>query len=651
MNACTPLTLRQRGRLGTGLVAGLVAGLMAVMLVACGDGRDAPQAEARLQPPSAALADPARCADTPPMSSGPLGYHRDGSTCWRATTALAGADGAGARRRALATAPSRPATAAELFDWAEGAYAQFFPSRRSNLLLAGYTYRYYPESGNHLAVNDGRIYVQGPMSGGSLSYVGTVTEYTCLAVPSLCGLAGTDCAPITQWTVSGNTCQAGSGQDGRIASGARFTFSDNTGPVVGSATYQCSNGVLSAVGAAACFVEPTADCNTAALTWTVGSNQCSPNASEPAQVKHGQSYTFTDSVKTTGQATFVCNNGTLTQQGSASCNAETASFCTPVDIQWSVSGNVCVADTLPGQISEGATYAFSDTRNGPVGRATYRCTGGNLVAEGTSTCAPPTMVDSFGGDGGAADGGAAGDGTAADGKPIVGGTVRITDTTGRVATATTDTQGYWRAKLTGMVPPLLVRVTRPDGVLRHSISFQPLRTNGYIFIATTGLTQKITTDMANRAGLTNASGLTPTALASLGTPALSDVLIALRNHPVVRAELVAAGITPDSFDPLSTPFRPNGSGYDGVLDNLAIDTSGDGSVSIRTLYCTVRELSWTVGSNTCTFGSSTSSLINIANGSSLRFSDSTGGTTGAASYSCNRGVLEGPSSASCFIPK
>lgn len=649
MNARTPLTPRLRAALG----AGLAAALAALVLMACGDGRDTTQAvaEGRLQPPAAALADPALCADAGPAARGPLGYRRDGASCWRATTALADAADAEPRRRALATAPTRLATAAELFDWAEGAYAQFFPSRRSNLLLAGYTYRYYPESGNHLAVNDGRIYVQGPMSGGALYFVGTVTDYTCLAVPALCGLTGTDCAPITQWTAGGNTCQAGSGQDGRVASGASFTFTDNTGPVVGSATYRCSNGVLSAVGAAACFVEPTADCNTATVTWTVGANQCSPNAGDPAQVRHGQSFTFTDSVKTTGQATFQCNNGTLTALPGATCNAESASFCTPSDIQWSVSGNVCVADSLPGQISEGATYAFSDTRNGPVGRATYRCTGGNLVPEGSPTCAPPSMVDSFGGDGGAADGGAAGDGTAADGKPIVGGTVRITDTTGRVATATTDTQGYWRARLTGMVPPLLVRVTRPDGVLRHSVSFQPLRTNGYIFIATTGLTQKLTTDLANRAGLTSAAGMTPGVLASLGAPALSDVVTALRNHPVVRAELQAAGITPDAFDPLTTPFRPNGTGYDGVLDNLAVDTDGDGSVSIRTLYCTVRELSWTVGSNTCTFGSSTSSLINIANGSSLRFSDTTGGTTGAASYSCNRGVLEGPSSATCFVPK
>jgi hypothetical protein len=134
------------------------------------------------------------------------------------------------------------------------------------------------------------------------------------------------------------------------------------------------------------------------------------------------------------------------------------------------------------------------------------------------TCEPGTIQDSFGDNGGSADGGASGDGSAADGAPIVGGRVRVTDTTGREATATTDTRGYFRVRLTGMVPPLLVRVTRPDGVVRHSISFQPLRTNGYIFMAVTGLTDMIASEVStaiNDEGGIGAASLTPARLARM----------------------------------------------------------------------------------------------------------------------------------------
>ena len=52
--------------------------------------------------------------------------------------------------------------------------------------------------------------------------------------------------------------------------------------------------------------------------------------------------------------------------------------------------------------------------------------------------------------------------------------MRVTDTTGRLATATTDDKGYYRVKLTGMVPPLLVRVTRPDGKKQWAFKGKPL---------------------------------------------------------------------------------------------------------------------------------------------------------------------------------
>ena len=86
------------------------------------------------------------------------------------------------------------------------------------------------------------------------------------------------------------------------------------------------------------------------------------------------------------------------------------------------------------------------------------------------------ILDSFGnvvaagGADGVGPGDSGGDGTAGDGAPIVGGVVTVTDSTGKSVSATTDAQGYYRVKLTGFTPPFVVKVARPDGKVRHSLS-------------------------------------------------------------------------------------------------------------------------------------------------------------------------------------
>lgn len=615
-------------------------------LSSCGGDRE-PSARVGLSPPAAAQAAPAQCQDGAGLQAGPVVHRRQGELCLRSSTLFDDtAPAAGARKRALATAPTRLVTVDELFDWAEVAFKVYFPSPRSTLRLASYTYRYYPESQNHLAVSDGLVYVQGPISGGELLFVGSVEQFTCMAKPSLCG-APQDCAPVSQWTVGALQCQPNAGQNARIAHGATFSFIDSVGPVTGTATYRCDDGTLQLQGAATCEQPPPAACNTAGLNWTFGTLTCTANPGEPAQIASGTSRTFTASAGNVGSATYSCSNGALTLVGTASCQPPPPVNCTSNNISWQVEGRQCFPDDVPAQIADNTTYLFIDSVNGPVGTARYRCQGGTLVPDGAPQCNAPVVFDSFGGDGGAADGGANGDGSAADGAPIVGGAVRVTDTTGRIATATTDTQGYFRVKLTGMVPPLVVRVTRPDGVLRHSVSTQPLRINGYIFIAVTGLTDKITSDLANAAGFSSPAAVTPSMLVELGASAVTSAVVALQNDPVVRDALIGAGLNPDTFDPLATPFRPNGTGYDQVLDNLVIESDGDGSTTIRSLHCAISQLSWTVGNNTCTFGGSTS--VFLGSGSSLTFQDNSGPTRGSARFSCDRGVIVGPVNPTCTL--
>ncbi len=628
-----------------------VLALVASLLAACGGGRNATPT-GNLADLASARAEAESCEPADPPAAGPFHYRAQAGSCWRSSRVMdAPATAVGLRRRALATTPSRLATPAELFDWAEVAYAEFFPSRRTDLRLSTFTYRYYPESQNHVAVSGGLVYVQGPMSGGELLLVGSVEEYSCRAVPALCAAAvQADCAPQTQWTgADGSICVPDGGQTARIAHGARFTFTDYSAPLVGQSSVQCNNGSLQALDTPRCAAQPVLACNTASLSWTDAGNRCTPNATEPTQIASGSSYTFSDSVQTNGQASFRCDNGTFTPQGTPSCKPAPAISCITADISWSASGNYCVPDSVPTEVADGTSYTFIDTRIGPVGRAVFRCNAGFLVQQDTPTCEPPSIQDSFGGDGGSADGGASGDGTAADGAPIVGGSVRVTDTSGREATATTDARGYWRVRLTGMVPPLLVRVTRPDGLVRHSLSVQPLRTNGYIFIAVTGLTDKIVSDLAGQAELAGAASMTPARLSSLGGSAVTSMVSALRNNAVVRAELVSAGLNPDTFDPLSTPFRADRTGYDRVLDNLVVDLDANGSTVLRSRTCTINEVSWSVGGNACTAGSS-SLTIKLNADSTVSLQDSTGSTRGGATFRCERGLVVVQPGATCTLP-
>ena len=634
--------------------------LVASVLVACG-GERAPAtvevaaapaaAAATLSAPSTALADAARCQATDTPDAGPVQYRREGGQCWRSSNVLdAPVTAIGARKRALATAPTRLATAAELFDWAELNYANFFPTRETNRQLSSFTYRYYPVSRNHVAVSEGRVYVQGPISGGDLLFVGTVEDFTCRAVPALCGQAPADCAPPSQWTASsGQVCVPNPGQSARLAHGARFSYVDTLGAATGIAQYQCNNGTLDAVGTPTCDVPPPAACNTTGLTWQVAGNQCSPNATDPLQVAAGATFTFTDSVQTTGQATYRCDNGTLVAQGTPTCNPPPVLSCRPTLVEWNTPNGACRADALPAEVADGALYNFIDSTPDLVGNRVFRCNAGTLEPAGEAACQLAPTTDSFGGDGGAADGSASGDGTAADGAPITGAAVLVIDSTGRTASGTTDSRGYFRVKLTNMVPPMVIRVAKGT-LVRHGINLQTPRTNAYIFMAVTGLTDKLVSDLAAAAvgddGQPGAAALTPGQLVAMGQSVIDNRIAALRNFDPVRIEMLNAGLNPDTFNFLSTPFRADSTGYDAVLDNLIV-TIENGATVLRTKTCRIRELSWTVGNNTCNFGSSTSTQLNIAAGSTLPFRDNAGSTRGTANFTCTAGVMVVSSTATC----
>lgn len=76
--------------------------------------------------------------------------------------------------------------ATQLMDWAEAHYGQFFPTHETNQSSDGYTYRYYPATGNYLGVSGADVAVLGPLSGGTILKVGTLADFACDVDPAGC---------------------------------------------------------------------------------------------------------------------------------------------------------------------------------------------------------------------------------------------------------------------------------------------------------------------------------------------------------------------------------------------------------------------------------------------------------------------------------
>lgn len=159
---------------------------VAALAAACGGGAgDAPA----LPSPQAAVIDTAQCDDAA-LAAGTARLV-DGQ-CLRASTAL---------RAAAAPQAATTVDADTLFNWAELTYPQFFPSRRTSAFSNPYTYRFYPETGNYAGVAGDGVYVLGPISGNQVSYVGSLSEFSCRVVPANCSVPG---APTIGTATAGN---------------------------------------------------------------------------------------------------------------------------------------------------------------------------------------------------------------------------------------------------------------------------------------------------------------------------------------------------------------------------------------------------------------------------------------------------------------
>ncbi len=186
-----------------------------------------------------------------------------------------------------------------------------------------------------------------------------------------------------------------------------------------------------------------------------------------------------------------------------------------------------------------------------------------------------------GGSGGSFGGGDSGaDGTGGEGPPLVNAAVLITDSTGKTATAITNADGYYRAKITGMVAPLVVRLVAQNGKVYVSMRADPIKT-GFNTINATSFTDKIASNLATANSKLAATELTPAMVtAALLTSEQAKLKSAL------SPALSAAGIGA-THDFIATPFKADGTKIDQVLELVRHEISSDGSTKLYTKRPTV----------------------------------------------------------------
>ncbi|MDB5871106.1 MAG: hypothetical protein JWQ07_548 [Ramlibacter sp.] len=111
-----------------------------------------------------------------------------GGDCVRATPALrASMRPLGARVAAAASG----FTIEMLMDWAETAYPGFFaPQGQVTQFEAPYNYRFYPATNTYLGVAGEDVYVRGPLSGGAIALVGSLSDFSCEAARIGCMVPG-----------------------------------------------------------------------------------------------------------------------------------------------------------------------------------------------------------------------------------------------------------------------------------------------------------------------------------------------------------------------------------------------------------------------------------------------------------------------------
>lgn len=230
-------------------------------------------------------------------------------------------------------------------------------------------------------------------------------------------------------------------------------------------------------------------------------------------------------------------------------------------------------------------FALLAACGGGGGGTTPAATGPTTAITSTSIAGSlgnvdPTTLASFGVDAGGNDGGigsgdSGADGSAGEGGPINNGTVIITDasSTPKTLRVKTNAEGYYFAKVTGFTAPLVVKIVSQSGKIYYSLREDAIAPGSVATINITPLTDKVASLVA---GTASVSVLTPADITTAKVASAKASVVA-----TFSSALTAAGVTnTTAFDPIKTPFKPDGTGYDKVLDQVRHETNASGATDL-----------------------------------------------------------------------
>ncbi len=173
-------------------------------------------------------------------------------------------------------------------------------------------------------------------------------------------------------------------------------------------------------------------------------------------------------------------------------------------------------------------------------------------------------------------------GIAATGDPIANATVTLVDSTGTKATGTTGTDGSFNVPGTaGLTPPFMLKIAIPAGSTYYSVSADA---NKVSTVNITPLTDMIVRTWYNVQGSSADTAFGNPALNPPPTPTEVKVIATVVGN-LMQSALQAAGVDTASFNPISTPFKADGTGVDSVIHNTTVainSTTGEITVAVNT---------------------------------------------------------------------
>ena len=222
----------------------------------------------------------------------------------------------------------------------------------------------------------------------------------------------------------------------------------------------------------------------------------------------------------------------------------------------------------------GGGGSSTPTATGPTTAITSTSIAGSLGNVDPTTLAS-FGVDAGGNDGGVGSGDSGADGSAGEGGPINNGTVIITDasSTPKTLRVKTNASGYYFAKVTGFTAPLVVKIVSQSGKIYYSLREDPIAPGSVATINITPLTDKVASLVA---GTASVSAITHADITAAKVASAKATVVA-----TFSSALTAAGVTnTTAFDPIKTPFKADGTGYDKVLDQVRHETNASGATDL-----------------------------------------------------------------------